>query len=193
MNLLFFDTETTGLPIWQEPSESEGQPHIVQLAALVVDKDSREVIDSMDAIIRPEGWSIPKEMTDIHGITNEIALEKGVPESVALEMFLNMWNPDIIRIAHNHSFDARIIRIATKRFIDDENIQEAWKDGKYEDTALILKPIMQLLPKNRYGFKTPKLVEAYNYFFGKDPENMHTAMGDAKACMEIYFAIQDKK
>ena len=38
MNLaLFYDTETTGLPDFKAPSEAQHQPHIVQLAALLVD------------------------------------------------------------------------------------------------------------------------------------------------------------
>lgn len=34
---LFFDTETTGLPLFEQPSEDPRQPHIVQLAACLVD------------------------------------------------------------------------------------------------------------------------------------------------------------
>jgi DNA polymerase-3 subunit epsilon len=39
---LAFDTETTGIPDWKMPSESEYQPHLVQLAAILVDADTRE-------------------------------------------------------------------------------------------------------------------------------------------------------
>lgn len=37
---LFFDTETTGLPLFKEPSEDPRQPHIVQLGACLVDLDT---------------------------------------------------------------------------------------------------------------------------------------------------------
>ena len=35
---IFYDTETTGIPLFSEPSEHPGQPHIVQLAACLVDQ-----------------------------------------------------------------------------------------------------------------------------------------------------------
>ena len=53
MNLaLAYDTETTGLPLFKEPSEDPRQPHIVQLGALLVDLDTRKTIASMDVIVR---------------------------------------------------------------------------------------------------------------------------------------------
>lgn len=87
---IFFDTETTGIPNWKEPSEHPDQPHIVQLAAELVDLDTQEVLDSMDVIVKPDGWIISEEMTAIHGITNEHALEVGIPEELALDMLLAM-------------------------------------------------------------------------------------------------------
>ena len=56
-----YDTETTGLPDFKAPSESEHQPHIVQLACALVDLDSRQITESMDVIIRPDGWKIPAD------------------------------------------------------------------------------------------------------------------------------------
>jgi hypothetical protein len=86
--ILGFDAETNGIPIWKEPSDSENQPHIVQLAAILVDEDTREEVDSMDVIVKPDGWEISQEMTDIHGISMEQAMDVGIPEPEALQMYL---------------------------------------------------------------------------------------------------------
>lgn len=187
--VIFFDTETTGLPDWKNPSEAENQPHIVQIAAHLVDLRTREIKDTINVIIKPDGWTIPQEVTDIHGITTDAALEVGEPENDVLQKFLAMWSGRI-RIAHNTTFDNRIIRIATKRYCDDATI-DAWKDGQYECTGILSKPIMQMTPKNKFGFKMPKLSEAYKFFTGKELENAHTALADVNACMEIYFSIRD--
>lgn len=184
---LIFDTETTGLPDWKEPSDSPQQPHLVQLAAHLVDVDAEKVIQTLDVVIKPEGWVIPQEVTDIHGITTEYAIRVGVPEKLALEMFLSMWDGRT-RVAHNTTFDNRIIRIGTKRYFG-EDIQTTWKEGEYECTSLLSKPIMKMEPKGRYGFKMPKLEEAYLHFTGKKLENAHTAIADVNACMEVYFSI----
>ena len=182
------DTETTGIPDFKAPSESEHQPHIVQLAALLVNLESRKIVQQMDVIIKPDGWTIPQECTDIHGITNEMAGDMGVPEKMAVEMFLELWRSRL-RIAHNTTFDNRIIRIATKRFFS-EDVIDAWHTGPYECTGLLTKPIMEMPPKGRYGYKMPKLEEAYRHFVGEQLQNAHSALADAKACMEIYFAVK---
>jgi DNA polymerase-3 subunit epsilon len=190
MGILFFDTETTGLPVWNEPSEGENQPHIVQLAAILVDPATREEREHMDVIIRPDGWVIPDEVAAIHGITTERAMDEGIEESVALDMFLSLWAPDRVRVGHNQSFDERILRIAIKRY-KDEALAEQWKLGIKACTGLLSKPICQMLPKNRYGFKMPKLQEAYKFFTGAEFEDAHSAMADARACMSVYWAVMD--
>lgn len=48
---IFFDTETQGLPLWNDPSEDPRQPHIVQLAAALDDGD---VVDADIFPDRPE-------------------------------------------------------------------------------------------------------------------------------------------
>lgn len=188
--MIFYDTETTGLPIWGEPSEGDNQPHIVQLAAILVNPETRETREHIDVIIRPDGWIIPDDVAAIHGITTERAMDEGIPESVALDMLMSLWDPDALRVAHNQSFDERLVRIALKRFKDDD-LAETWKTGKKACTGLLSKPICQLLPTNKYGFKMPKLTEAYKHFMGVDLENAHSAMADTRACMAVYWAIQD--
>lgn len=192
MALLFFDTETTGLPVWKEPSDSPAQPHIVQLAAELVDPGTREVLDSMDVIVKPEGWEITPEMTEIHGITNEHAMEVGIPESEAIAMLLKLRDRAGLRIAHNRNFDDRIIRIGLKRFFDDgEDTEESrqpsdeWKEGEGYCTC-------QQAKKSLGVKKLPTLQEAHVALIGEAFEGAHSAISDVRACKSIYFAIQDQ-
>ena len=197
---LVYDTETTGLPDFKAPSEAPPQPHIVQLAAVLVDLDTRKEISSMDVIISPNGWVIPDDVAAIHGITTEHAEAVGVPEKMAIEMFMEMWRgPGRTRIAHNEQFDARILRIALKRFFDAPDhvlpISDTWKARRSECTALLSKPILNLPPTEKmkttnFKVKTPNLGEAYRHFMGCDFENAHSAMADVRACMAVYFAIK---
>lgn len=189
--ILFFDTETTGLPDWKVPSDSEHQPHLVQLAAILADADTRREIATLDLIIRPDGWEIPDEVAEIHGITQEHAEAVGVNEELAVTLFHELWSGHR-RVAHNRAFDQRIIRIAMKRYGFGEKPMEEWADKEtFDDTMLIAKPIMELPPKGRYGWKQPKLSEAYEHFIGKPLENAHSAMADTRACMQIYWALLD--
>jgi len=186
MNLaLFYDTETTGLPLFKEPSEHPDQPHIVQLAACLVDLDTRNTIASMDVIVKPDGWIIPEAVTVIHGITTEHAMDVGIPEKMAINMLIALWN-ERTRIGHNESFDARIVRIAQMRHNFSQELQEDWKAGQAECTCWLSRPHTKL-EKN----KLPKLGEAYQHFTGKPLENAHSAMADVLGCMTVYFAIQD--
>lgn len=186
MNLaLFYDTETTGLPLFKEPSEHPDQPHIVQLAACLVDLNTRNTIASMDVVVRPRGWTIPDDVAAIHGITTAYAMDVGISEPVALEMFLQLWS-ERTRIGHNESFDARIIRIAQMRHHFSQELQEDWKAGKAECTCWLSRPHTKL-EKN----KLPKLGEAYQHFIGKPLENAHSAMADVQGCMAVYFALQE--
>ncbi|MGZ9893064.1 3'-5' exonuclease [Bordetella bronchiseptica] len=199
MNLaLFYDTETTGLPLFGEPSEDPRQPHIVQLAAALVDLDTRDTIASLDLVVRPDGWVIPDEVTAVHGITTEHAAAVGVPESLALSLFLELWagRP---RIGNNEQFDARIIRIAQHRAGELEPDLDAWKAGKTECTAKMATPIVKCPPTpkmiaaGRNHYKTANLGEAVLFFTGKPLENAHSAMADVRGCMDVYFAIQDMR
>lgn len=175
------DTETTGIPDWKQPSGDDCQPHLVQVAVLVCDTDTREVKQSMDVIIKPDGWVIPEETIEVHGITNEYAHDVGIPEKLAFEMFFALWDGKL-QVAHNTTFDRRIARIGTKRYFSEE-LQVTWKECEYLCTGQAARKIM--------GGKMPTLAEAYEFFISKPLENAHTAMADARACMEIYWAIMD--
>ena len=188
---LFYDKEATGFPIWKEPSDHPDQPHIVQMAAKLVDDDTRRTVQSINLIIKPDGWEIPAEVTEIHGITTEHAIDVGVDEATAVQLMYSLSRVADKRIAYNESFDSRIMRIALKRYYG-ENIAERWKAQQVECTMRMSTPICNLPKGNgRAGQKWPKLEEAYEFFTGKQMENAHSAMADVTACIAVYFAIQD--
>jgi DNA polymerase-3 subunit epsilon len=196
MNLaLFYDTETTGLPLFKEPSEDPRQPHIVQLAAILMDLNTRTELASMDVMVKPEGWTIPSDVAAIHGITTELALEVGVPESLAIEMLEMMWRQADRRIGHNEQFDARIVRIGMVRHFE-ASLADEWKAGSAECTQLISTPILKLPPTpkmraaGRFHHKSANLGEAYEFFTGTKLENAHSALADVRGCIEVYFGAQ---
>jgi DNA polymerase III subunit epsilon len=50
--LLFFDTETTGLPDFRAPSDAPQQPHLVQLACILA-TDEGETLERWQTIVKP--------------------------------------------------------------------------------------------------------------------------------------------
>lgn len=181
MNTLFgFDTETTGIPNWKIPSDDDLQPHIVQVAGVIMNADTTDIIQSIDVIVRPHDWVIPKDLTEIHGISHEYAMDVGLHEKVVAEMIYEMAKGRK-RIAYNTTFDNRIIRIALKRYFGSE-LADDWKKGEYECAMMLAKKTM--------GGKQPKLIDAYRHFTGLELENAHSAMADTHAAMEVYFACK---
>lgn len=194
MLMFFYDTETTGLPLFDQPSDDPQQPHIVQAAGALVNRDTGKIIASIDLIARPDGWTIPHDVAEIHGITTSDAEAVGVPESLIVSLMYDLWRRADVRVGHNESFDARIMRIGLKRFIG-EDASETWKGANAECTArlstklLNLPPTDKMLAAGRRHPKTPKLEEAYEFFTGRKLEDAHSAMADVLGCMEVWFAI----
>lgn len=191
---LFYSTEATGLPLWSQPSDHLDQPHIVQIAAMLVDLDTKEVRASLDVIVRPGDWSIPAEASTIHKIDTELAEALGVGENVALNLFFDLWFNTSLRVAHNESFHARIVRIALKRYFpgvavsatDTRSLIDIWSAGAAECTARLAKPFCPIEGSKR----APNILEACREFFGPSYRVEHTAGDQARASMELYFAIQ---
>lgn len=195
--LLFYDTETTGLPNWGQPSNHPGQPHITQVAALLTD-DAGNKLASIDLLVQPDGWAIPLELQEKTGISMEKAAMGGVPEAVVLAAFAALWRRASLRIAHNEKFDARIARIGFKRFPGICDPDE-WGAAPAACTQALATPILKLPPTDKMvaaGFgwkkKPAKLEEAYEFFTGKPMQGAHNAMYDVMALKAVWFAIQER-
>lgn len=193
--ILFFDTETTGLPNFQARSHEPSQPHLVQLAMVLADDDGHE-IEHQSVIIRPDGWVIPDDVAKIHGITQEMALANGIPEADAAAMYVAAHATSRLRVAHNESFDRRIMRIAMLRAGVPREEIEAMEARPAFCTCITATSIVNLPPTDRMlaaGFtkpKPPKLQECIRHFFQEDLTGAHDALVDVRACARLFFHLR---
>ncbi len=186
MNLLFYDVETSGLPVWDRRSDHPSQPRIVEIAAELTDAQGK-MISMMSALIMPDGWSIWVDAIKVHGIENDYARDNGMPIADAMKVFMDMWEQAGMRIAHNQAFDERMVRIELIRLFDRE-VADVWKDGQKFCTMHSAKSIVGAT-NAKGAIKTPTLAEAYTYFTHLESEQDHRALGDLLMCKAVYFGL----
>ena len=75
---LIFDTETTGLPKrWNAPiSDTDNWPRCIQIAWQLHD-ELGNLIEHQDYLVQPQGFNIPYEAEQIHGISTVLAEQDG--------------------------------------------------------------------------------------------------------------------
>lgn len=184
--LFFFDTETTGLPRnWNAPlRDLDNWPRMVQLAWILCD-DAGNEIASANRIVRPQGFVVPLEASRVHGITTERALAEGIP----LADVLAEVSPHILKascaVAHNVSFDERILGAEFLRMGLDNPLQHAkTRCTMKESTSFCAIP-------GRYGdFKFPNLTELHRKLFNKAFSDAHDALADVRACKSAFYELR---
>lgn len=153
-------------------------PYIVSLAWKIDDKPTKEYI------INQEGREIPKEASDIHGITTEIANKsKHLFFNVISEFAQDCVGNKII-VGHNIYFDSSIIKANVLR----EQATKSTEDPFFEIITDILnkdKRIDTMRCSTKLCGKWPKLTELHQILFGCGFE-AHNAAEDVEATSRCY-------
>jgi DNA polymerase III subunit epsilon len=192
--ILFFDTETTGFFEDRLPVDDPSQPYIVQLAAELCD-DGGVPLAGFSLIVDPgvsDGVLIPERASNVHGITNECAVELGVSLEFALNAFTHLYQRSNLVVAHNIKFDRGVIEAAISRHY--KRVMPLRKP--LFCTMEAASPVVNLPPTEKMlaaGFtkpKPPKLEEAIRFFFDEALDGAHDAMIDVVACRRIYFHLK---
>lgn len=185
---LFFDTETTGLPRnWKAPvTDLNNWPRLVQLAYLLYDKSGNKICGG-DYIIKPDGFTIPADASRIHGISTEKANREGRDLITVLTDFQLLINKTEYLVAHNISFDEKIVGAEFLR-------------NRMPDTVPTIKRICTMLSTTNfcaidgpYGYKWPKLSELHYKLFGDDFEEAHNAAADIHATAKCFWELKRLK
>jgi len=190
VRVLFFDTETTGLPKKRGVSaldDSSVWPDLVSISWQLY--DDRELVRKESHIIKPEGFKIPDESVRFHGITTELAEVHGKPLNDVLIQFAE----DVILsdriVAHNLEFDKNVIFHSFKwRLSKDVN----WWPVNSEFCSL-QKAMNEMKMPSKFGkpsdpYKMPGLDELWKDTFGTDaPANAHSSERDVDVLQKIVW------
>jgi DNA polymerase III epsilon subunit-like protein len=181
-------------------------PHIIQLAYILYDTDHpatktkifNKYIDIDDDVI------ISDESLAIHHISKDkissVEANSRAKIQDALKEFLKDVKKADVIVGHNVAFDRRMIVAELLRLtkdtktdedIIDKKIVTMMKDKKFKCTQEITKPLCKLKimsSKECHQYKTPKLIESYEHFFGCIPklEMLHDALIDTIITLRVY-------
>jgi hypothetical protein len=187
MKVLIVDTETTGLPIsytinaFDKPNN---WPHLVSLSWALLDTENMKISSNYSSYVIPDGWTIPPEVTAIHGISEEMARTDGNSLNHVIDMFMSV--PCDIIVSHNSNFDKNVIINA---IVHDLGIHyENEEDVIREPFLCSMKASTDICKiQTRRGYKWPKLSELYYHVMKKHipVETEHQALFDTLNLVEI--------
>jgi len=176
---LFFDTETTGKANMRLPASHPTQPRLVQLACILA--DGVEEVAVLSCIVKPSGFEIPLEASNVHGITTEVATSQGIALESALKVFSELAALAGQYVAHNIGFDLLVMTRELGK----------WQVRPNFCTMEAMTPICEL--PGPYGFKWPRLSEAYEHAFQTPLVGAHDALADVRACKRLYDWLQSRQ
>jgi len=159
-DLIFFDLETTGTRISQD--------RIVQIAVIKRPKDGSEPIKKT-ALINPT-VKIPKDASDVHGITNEMVEGQPTFKNVSKSL-LNFFSDCDLAGYNIKGFDLPLLCEEFARC----GIEFEWNKVRVIDVMFIYK---KLFPRT--------LGECFKYYTGRELEGAHDAMADTLATSMIF-------
>ena len=184
---LIFDTETTGLPKrWNAPlTDTDNWPRCIQIAWQLHDAMGH-CIEHQDFLIRPEGFNIPYDAEQIHGISTALATTQGEALAVVLEKFNSALAKAKFVVGQNVGFDLNIMGCEYHRM----QLETPLNSMPVLDTCTETTANLCQLPGGRGGkFKLPTLTELHEKLFGIPFAEAHNATADVEATTRCFLEL----
>ena len=184
--ILVFDTECTSLlPKIKNITKFNVKefPHTVQMSWVVYDLELKKVIKTKDFIVKCPVHILNSQ---IHGITDDISQEKGVDIGFVLGEFVEDFvNVDLL-VAHNYSFDTKIIEAELFRLNKNKEIKWMY-DKDYYCTMMSTIQFCELEGKFYRSFKYPTLQQLHIKLFNCEFSNSHNSLADSQSTLRCYL------
>ena len=184
---LIFDTETTGLPKrWKAPiTDVDNWPRCIQIAWQLHDEFGK-LIEQQDFLIQPDGFNIPYDAEQIHGISTLLAQKQGKPLTEVLELFNEALEKTTFIVGQNLQFDLNIMGCEFHR----ERTKTTLLDIPVLDTCTEKTASLCQITGGRYGkFKLPTLTELHQKLFNQPFGEAHNATADVEATTRCFLEL----
>ncbi|MEL6719037.1 MAG: 3'-5' exonuclease [Bacteroidota bacterium] len=182
MNYLFFDTETN--------SKYQTSARLIHLAFIKTDETGKE-LQRFSELVRPMGFQI--DNSEIHGITQEVALKNGVSAQFAIHEFMAALANCSLLVAHNIDYDKKVVFNELKAL----GLIKTHFNTLYNVPTLCTMQSSTAYCDIRDGGrerpKFPRLSELYKKLFDKEYPQNHHALTDVEAAMHCFFELKERK
>ena len=158
--IIFFDLETTGVDVTKD--------RIVQIGCVKINTDG--TTEEKEMLINP-AMPIPKEASDVHGITNEMVKDSPLFINIYKALFKFFEGCDL----GGYNSDNYDVPLLMEEFSRCGLTFPAWECNLVD----VLK-FERLLNDNKLG-------SVYKRYTGLELENAHSAIADIKATIEIFM------
>ena len=193
MKILFFDTETNGLPKGRNSTNPGDWPAIVQIAWQLLDfrnSSHPTCIERKSYVLKPNEdivWS--DEAAAVHGITQERAFREGLDCNIVLNEFKDTARRATVCVAHNLAFDEPVVKNACIRA--GMGSSEWWPRHSYctmKTSALLCGiPGKYVKRPSLEPFKYPRLAELYVKLYGNESNvRFHDAGEDVECLVQCF-------
>ncbi len=173
------DTEGSGLFDFKQPADAPGQPRLAELVMIFCDEKC-EVTNEYQTYIKPDGWEMSPGATAVNKLTTELLLDKGVPIIEALAVYqAAIVDENRIIVAYNAQHDCKQIRAELRR----AGLPDLFEQTRNICAMRASKDVMKVS-------KGYKLSDACA-FFKVAHEQVHSAVGDARACLEVFRKLHE--
>jgi len=198
--ILFFDTETNGLPKKFDAAvhDVDNWPRVIQLAWLISDLAGNEQ-KRREVLIKPDGWTIPDGSDGrdasfwiTHGFNNQISEKDGQPMADVLGEFIADLQTVTHLVSHNMEFDHKVLGAEMVRHGRRSEHRPVRICTKEASTAYCKIPFPNRRDTRSWikqAYKWPKLEELHLKLFGRDFDNKHQAGGDVTALRDCFFEL----
>lgn len=180
--VLIVDTETTGLPR-RDRTGRVSWPRLVEVGWVLLDEVGA-VIGEESHLVIPDGFAIPRDASEVHGITEALARHEGEPLPDVLDALEYSLAGVGLVVAHNIGFDIGVLRA-------EYDLLERGDRLFAHPTFCTMKSGARVvgLP-GPHGFRWPTLIELHDCLLGESYPGRHRALEDAKACARCYLAMR---